>query len=178
SVIDGRADLYSLGVTAFFALTGRLPFDSQNPAALMAMHSAEPAPPVRSVSRVVPARLAEAVDRCLAKDPAARYPSGEALAEAVASSSVMRDANIEYELARAKYLANRFSSIWARAIFLAAAAPVVVLFPRAVAELIRAGVSLEGLGILLYLLLTSSAETFILGMASAPKRTIATPTRA
>ena len=89
----------------------------------------------------------------------------------------MRDANIEYELARAKYLANRFSSIWARAIFLAAAAPVVVLFPRAVAELIRAGVSLEGLGILLYLLLTSSAETFILGMAIAPKRTIATLTR-
>src|SRR5439155_21323475 len=63
SAIDGRADLYSLGVTAFFALTGRLPFDSRNPAALMAMHSAEPAPTVRSVSRVAPARLAEAEDR-------------------------------------------------------------------------------------------------------------------
>ncbi|MBI1967273.1 MAG: serine/threonine protein kinase, partial [Gemmatimonadetes bacterium] len=90
SVIDGRADLYSLGVTAFFALTGRLPFESENPAALVAMHIAEPAPPVRSVSGVVPARLAEAVDRCLAKDPATRYPTGEALAEAIADAQLTR----------------------------------------------------------------------------------------
>ena len=76
--IDGRADLYSLGVTAFFALTGRLPFESENPAALVAMHIAEPAPPLKSVSSAVPSRLAEAVDRCLAKDPDARFASGEA----------------------------------------------------------------------------------------------------
>src|SRR5207247_5410038 len=68
----------------------RLPFDSRNPASLMAMHSAEPAPTVRSVSRVAPARLAEAVDRCLAKDPAARYPTGEALAEAIADAQLTR----------------------------------------------------------------------------------------
>ncbi len=267
AVIDGRADLYSLGVTAFFALTGRLPFDSQNPAALMAMHIAEPAPPVRSVSGVVPARLAEAVDRCLAKDPATRYPTGEALAdaiadaqltrreiapsvreflgaaksgaaqvallavawmglgesgvadsiggtvllvmlisvtplvlihpvlaargvvragldqqdvaEAVASFSTVRDANIEYELARANYLANWFSSIWARGIFLAAAvaAPLVVVFTRTASELIRWGVSFEGLAILIYLLFTTSAEAFFLGLAIAPKRTVAALTR-
>src|SRR4051812_6591719 len=69
AVIDGRADLYSLGVTAFFALTGRTPFESDNPAALLAQHVTKPAPPVLSVRRDVPARLAEAVDRCLAKNP-------------------------------------------------------------------------------------------------------------
>ena len=267
SVIDGRADLYSLGVTAFFALTGRLPFDSRNPAALRAMHIAEPAPPVRSVSGVVPARLAEAVDRCLAKDPTTRYPTGEALAEAIAdaqltrreiapsvreflgtvksgvaqlsllavawmglgvsgvsdskggtvllvmlaavtplvlmlpvlaargvmragldqldvaeavvSFSTTRDANIEYEVSRAEYLADRFSSIWVRAIFLAGATafPLVVLFTSVIPELIRAGISLSGLGILIYLALTGSAEIFFLGMAIAPKRTVATLTR-
>lgn len=85
-VIDGRSDLYSLGVTAFFALTGRLPFDSDSAVQLLAMHLTEPAPPVLTVSRGIPARFAKAVDRCLAKDPAARYDSGEALAEAIAEA--------------------------------------------------------------------------------------------
>ncbi|MEX2179252.1 MAG: serine/threonine-protein kinase [Gemmatimonadaceae bacterium] len=88
--VDGRSDLYSLGVTAYFALTGRLPFESPNASALLAMHLAHPAPPVRSVNPAIPSRLAEAVDRCLAKDPAARHPSGEALADAVGDSNVAR----------------------------------------------------------------------------------------
>ena len=88
--IDGRSDLYSLGVTAWFALTGRLPFESPNPAALLAMHLAHPAPPIRSAAPGVPARLAEAIDRCLSKDPAARFPSGEALADAIADTNVLR----------------------------------------------------------------------------------------
>ena len=88
--IDGRADLYSLGVTAFFALTGRLPFESPNSVALIAMHITEPAPPLKSVNSAVPARLAEAVDRCLAKDPEARFANGEALAEAIADAQVTR----------------------------------------------------------------------------------------
>ena len=90
AIIDGRADLYSLGVTAFFALTGRLPFEAPNPAALLAMHVTAPAPPVRSVAAYVPAKLAEAVDRCLAKDPDARFENGEALAAAIADAQVTR----------------------------------------------------------------------------------------
>jgi eukaryotic-like serine/threonine-protein kinase len=90
SDVDGRSDLYSLGVTAWFALTGRLPFESPNPSALLAMHLAHPAPPLRSVDPAVPARLAEAIDKCLAKDPAARFASGEALADAIADSKVVR----------------------------------------------------------------------------------------
>ena len=89
AAIDGRSDLYSLGVTAFFALTGRVPFDSENPVTLISMHLAEPAPPLLSVRAGLPAKLAEAVDRCLAKDPAARFASGELLAEAIADAKVM-----------------------------------------------------------------------------------------
>jgi serine/threonine-protein kinase len=83
AVVDGRADLYSLGATAFYALTGRLPFEATSAVALLAMHLSEPAPPVTSVRAELPPRLAEAVDRCLAKDPAARMPSADALAEAL-----------------------------------------------------------------------------------------------
>ena len=90
SVIDGRADLYSLGVTAFFALTGRLPFESHNPGALVAMHLTAPPPPVMSVFGGIPVRFAAAVDRCLVKDPAGRFPDGEALADAIADAQITR----------------------------------------------------------------------------------------
>jgi predicted Ser/Thr protein kinase len=86
AVIDGRSDLYSLGITAYLALTGRLPFESDNPMALIAMQVTQPAPPLKSVARTVPTKLAEAIDRCLAKDPSARFATGEALAESIAES--------------------------------------------------------------------------------------------
>ncbi len=88
--IDGRSDLYSLGITAFFALTGRVPFEAENPATLISMHLAEPAPPLLSVRAGVPAKLAEAVDRCLAKDPTARFANGEQLADAIADARLGR----------------------------------------------------------------------------------------
>jgi serine/threonine-protein kinase len=75
--VDGRSDLYSLGVTAFYALSGRLPFDGPNLPAIIHKHVAVAPPRVGTVARAVPPPLAEAVDRCLAKDPAARFPSGE-----------------------------------------------------------------------------------------------------
>jgi len=81
--VDGRADLYSLGVVTFLALTGRLPFDSHDPGELLAMHITKPAPPVASVMPGLPRRLGQAVDRCLAKQPSDRFPDGEALAECV-----------------------------------------------------------------------------------------------
>ena len=85
--VDGRSDLYSLGVVAFYALSGRLPFDAPDMAALLAMHITQPPPPLASLAPGVPGRLAQAVDRCLAKDPAERFQTGEALAEAAAAST-------------------------------------------------------------------------------------------
>ncbi len=83
ATVDGRADQYALGVTAFQALTGRLPFDGVTAAALVAQHLSEPAPPVASMRPGLPAGVAAAVDRCLAKSPPARFPTTEALAEAL-----------------------------------------------------------------------------------------------
>ncbi len=80
---DGRSDLYSLGVTAFYALTGALPFDGPSARAVMAMHLSQPAPAVAARRPDVPTALSAAIDRCLAKAPDDRFPTGEALVEAL-----------------------------------------------------------------------------------------------
>ena len=78
--VDGRSDQYSLGVVAFRALTGRLPFDMESASAVLVAHVVKAPPKVRDVAPDAPAALAELIDRCLAKDPAARGESGSAIA--------------------------------------------------------------------------------------------------
>jgi predicted Ser/Thr protein kinase len=80
--VDGRSDLYSLGVVAFETLSGRLPFDGPAPVVIVA-HATKPAPPLASVAPHVPPALCAVVDRCLAKNPADRYASGDELAAAL-----------------------------------------------------------------------------------------------
>jgi len=83
--VDPRSDLYSLGVVGFFALSGELPFVGPDDMTVLARHVHDPPPPLASVASGVPPRLAETIDRCLAKDPGARFPNGEALADALAA---------------------------------------------------------------------------------------------
>ena len=81
--VDGRSDLYALGVVAYQVLSGRLPFEGLPAMAVLVAHATRPAPPLSTVAPDVPAALAEVVDRCLAKAPEARYATGEALADAL-----------------------------------------------------------------------------------------------
>ena len=78
--VDARSDLYALGMVGYFALSARLPFEAENATDVLAKQVTEPAPPLASVAGV-PRRLAQAIDRCLAKDPVDRPQTGEALAE-------------------------------------------------------------------------------------------------
>ncbi len=81
--VDARSDLYSLGVVGYYALSGCLPFDGPDGYALLAQHIAELAPSLASVAPAVPRPLAAVIDRCLAKQPAARFASGAELAAAI-----------------------------------------------------------------------------------------------
>lgn len=84
SSADTRSDVYSLGAVAFFALTGRPPFLGKNLGKLLAAHRSEPPPAATDLRPDLPADLAAVIARCLAKQPADRFPSAADLGEAFA----------------------------------------------------------------------------------------------
>jgi tRNA A-37 threonylcarbamoyl transferase component Bud32 len=79
--IDGRSDIYSLGVTGFYAFSGRLPFEGKSPTEIIAKHVTAPAPTLASLGTGVSRKVGLLVDRCLAKDPERRPPTARDLAE-------------------------------------------------------------------------------------------------
>src|SRR5688500_486272 len=86
--LDGRSDLYALGVVAHLALSGKLPIDAPSISELMVKRVAEDAPPIGSVASGVPASLARVVDCCLCRDRRERFASAEKLAASLAESAV------------------------------------------------------------------------------------------
>jgi serine/threonine-protein kinase len=82
-VVDGRSDIYALGLTAHFAATGRVAITGDTTQRILARQLTEPVPPLASARPDLPPALAEAIDRCVAKEPADRFPTAEALVEAI-----------------------------------------------------------------------------------------------
>ena len=82
--LDGRSDIYALGVVCYLAVSGRLPFESSNLPALLVRQATESPPTVTRAAPGLPPALGAAIDRCLARDPAGRFADGEALAAALA----------------------------------------------------------------------------------------------
>lgn len=126
--VDGRTDQFALGVTLFELLTGSPPFqDSTTPSTLRAILE-RPAPRLRKLRPDCPAALEVILGKAMRKDPAARYPNADALAD-----DLDRFLKGEPILARKESLwirssrfvrANRFSIVTAVAILLAAGAIV------------------------------------------------------
>jgi serine/threonine-protein kinase len=82
--LDARSDLYSMGVVAYFVLSGAAPFQRKSFKELAAAHIHEPPVPLATVCPAVEADLSDVVMRCLEKEPANRFPDAESLAEALA----------------------------------------------------------------------------------------------
>jgi hypothetical protein len=78
---DGRTDIYCLGATAYYAFSGRLPFEGKSATEILAKHVTETPPQLGALGLTVPRKLALLVDRCLAKEPEHRPASAQALAE-------------------------------------------------------------------------------------------------
>ena len=130
--VDGRSDLYSLGVVAYFAVSGRLPFDGESAQAVMVAHISQPAVPVTRHRPDLPAPLAAAIDRCLAKAPEERFPSGEALVE---SLEQVRDRQVDVHPALRVWTV-RADQFFRNGLFLALIMPQFVKFGAKSAQLV------------------------------------------
>lgn len=83
--VDGRSDLYALGVTLFRAATGRLPFEGDEWYAVSRQHIEVPAPSARELAPELSADFEAVLQRLLAKAPEARYASALQLVDALAA---------------------------------------------------------------------------------------------
>jgi serine/threonine-protein kinase len=81
--IDGRSDLFSLAVSLYQLLCGRLPFDGESMAQLMFKIANEPAPAILQFRPDLPPALAGFLERAMAKDAADRFQTGEEFALAL-----------------------------------------------------------------------------------------------
>jgi hypothetical protein len=86
--VDGRSDLYSLGLVAWFAAIGRPAVTGESIQKILVKQLTEPVPAIESVRPELPDLLSAAIDRCVAKVPEARFATAEALVEAVDNSQL------------------------------------------------------------------------------------------
>lgn len=127
--IDGRSDLYAIGVLIFFAVSGRYPFERPSASAVLVAHVNAMAPRLRSLVPDVPSPLDDLVATLLAKSPDARLSSARDLLTALAfMSSAVEGGVPDRTLARAPVVPLAFPTpissplssadaqqVWARA---------------------------------------------------------------
>ena len=81
--VDGRSDLFSLGVMLYQLLSGSLPFKAESMASLMFKITNEEAPDVRSIRTEIPEYLVAVINMAMTKDADQRYQTGAEFSEAL-----------------------------------------------------------------------------------------------
>jgi len=87
--IDGRSDVYSLGVVAYQMSSGQVPFNAPTVAGILMKQITEPAPILHESASSVPEDLSLAIARCLEKDPENRWPTADSLRRALETRTVV-----------------------------------------------------------------------------------------
>ncbi|MBX9929132.1 MAG: serine/threonine protein kinase, partial [Gemmatimonadaceae bacterium] len=82
--VDGRSDLYALGIVGYHMIAGEPPFQATNTPAMLMKHISEAARPLHDRRADVPANLVAAIDRAMAKGPDERWPDAHAFRDALA----------------------------------------------------------------------------------------------
>lgn len=113
--LDGRSDLYALGCVGFLALSGRLPFESASPQAILIAHATKEPPSLLSVAPQVPAALASVIDRCLYKHADDRFATGEELADALGKTLGAIEESARDGQANAVISSDDAMAVWRRA---------------------------------------------------------------
>ena len=83
STLDGRADIYALGVMVYQMLTGEVPFKHNNPGALLIAHLTQPPPDSCRILPDLPIQTCNAIQRAMAKKPEERFPTASEFAAAL-----------------------------------------------------------------------------------------------
>ncbi len=79
--VDARSDLYAFGATAYYAISGRLPFRGRTATEVLAKQVSAMPEPLATTAGALPRRMAQVVERCLAKRPAHRPKTADAVAD-------------------------------------------------------------------------------------------------
>jgi serine/threonine protein kinase/Flp pilus assembly protein TadD len=92
--MDHRTDIYSLGVVLFEALAGRVPFDAETTASILAQHISAPVPPAQSINPNLPWQVQAVLEKALAKAPENRYQQAGEMAASLQAALAPLDGGV------------------------------------------------------------------------------------
>jgi len=95
ALVDGRSDIYSLGVILFEVLTGQRPYNADMPVGLIYKHIHEPIPNILAIKPDLPSGCQEVIARAMAKNPSERYATPSKMAAAL--SAVVKSSGLDSE---------------------------------------------------------------------------------